>query len=97
MTGGLLKYVSLSVSYPMCLMIRDHTSWLMIGVSYLAYCKPPSHYFDLKNHDHDHDPYIDHGLKAQGLEGELRGIYRSRFQPYAAVWTITWQVFIPSS
>ncbi|EIM88043.1 general amino acid permease 1 [Stereum hirsutum FP-91666 SS1] len=33
------------------------------------------------------------GLKAQGMEGELRGIYRSRFQPYAAIWTITWSTF----
>lgn len=96
--GGLLKYVLLW-NHSTCSVIYSltapyHTSWLMIGVSYLAFCELCNLKFlpvlsprlsKLQSY-----PYADHGLKAQGMEGELRGIYRSRFQPYAAIWTITW-------
>ncbi|TFY59575.1 hypothetical protein EVG20_g7737 [Dentipellis fragilis] len=35
-----------------------------------------------------------YGLKAQGIDRELaHGVYRSKLQPYAAMWTIFWSVF----
>ncbi|EIM81765.1 general amino acid permease 1 [Stereum hirsutum FP-91666 SS1] len=34
-----------------------------------------------------------YGLRAQGINRKIDGIYRSRLQPYAAMWVIFWAIF----